>query len=118
MDNLHEPSQVNSSGDESKDDKAIAIFSYLWILWIAAYILYEKKKSEFNLFHLRQGLGLFMFWIINVILSSFLPAVISLIIYIAIAVFEVLGIISALRGEQKELPFIGKFINDNLKNFR
>ncbi len=118
MDNIQEPSQANSSGRESNDDKAIAIFSYLWILWIAAYILYEKKKSEFNLFHLRQGLGLFIIWIINVILNNFLPAMFGLTIYIAIAVFEIMGIISAVKGEQKELPLIGKFINDNLKNFK
>ncbi len=118
MNNVQEPSQANSSNQENKDDKAIAVFSYLWILWIAAYILYEKKKSGFNLFHLRQGLGLFIIWIINVILSSFLPATISFILYIAIAVFEIIGIISALKGEQKELPLIGKFINDNLKNFK
>ncbi len=118
MDNIQEPLQANSSNQENKDDKAITIFSYLWILWIAAYILYEKKKSDFNLFHLRQGLGLFIIWIINVILSSFLPATISFILYIAIAVFEIIGIISALKGEQKELPLIGKFINDNLKNFK
>lgn len=115
MDNIQEPNQTNAA---NKDDKAIAIFSYLWILWIAAYILYEKKKSEFNLFHLRQGLGLFIIWIINVILSSFIPASISLVIYLAIAVFEIIGIISAIKGEQKELPLIGKFINNNLKNFK
>ncbi|MCF6240226.1 MAG: hypothetical protein L3J74_02635 [Bacteroidales bacterium] len=118
MDNIQEPSQTNSSNQETNDDKALAIFSYLWILWIAAYILYEKKKSEFNLFHLRQGLGLFIIWIINVILSNFLPAMLSLFIYLAIAVFEIIGIILAVKGEQKELPLIGKFINDNLKNFK
>ncbi len=115
---MEEPEMNISFGNHENDDKAIGIFSYLWILWIAAYILYEKKKSAFNLFHLRQGLGLFIIWLLVVILSNFLPAWISLLLYIVIAVFEILGIISVINGQTKELPFIGKFINENLKNFK
>ena len=117
MENLNEQNDVSSAGNKANNDKIVGILSYLWILWIVAYILYGKEKSDFKLFHIRQGLGLFIIWLIVVILSNFLPSIINLFLYVAITVFEIIGIISVLNGEQKELPFIGEFINENLKNF-
>ncbi len=120
MENLDEQNVENTTGgDSANDDKLIGILSYLGILWVVAYILYGKKKSEYNLFHLRQGLGIFILLIINTIIGR-IPVIgwLSIFIGIAILVFAIMGIIGAAKGEQKELPLIGGFIKENLKTFK
>jgi len=121
MENIDEKNlDTPTGGDSANDDKVIGILSYLGLLWIVAYIIYNNKKSEYNIFHLRQGLGLLILGIANMIISAipFIGWLIGFVVFIAIVVFMVMGIIAAANGEQKELPFIGKFINDNLKNFK
>ena len=120
MENLDEQNVDNTTGgDSANDDKIIGILSYLGILWIVAYILYGKKKSEYNLFHLRQGLGIFIVVIANMIIGR-IPVIgwLSMFIGIAVLVFAIMGIIGAAKGEQKELPLIGGFISENLKTFK
>ncbi|MEN8119970.1 MAG: hypothetical protein ABFS35_06475 [Bacteroidota bacterium] len=121
MENMDEQNVNNTAGDDSaNDDKVIGILSYLGLLWIVAYIIYNNKKSEYNIFHLRQGLGLLIVGIANMIIGAipFIGWFLSLIIFFALIVFIIMGIIAAANGEQKELPIIGKFISENLKSFK
>ena len=119
MENLDEQNENPVGGNSTNDDKVIGILSYLGILWIVAYIIYGNKKSEYNVFHLRQGLGLFIVGIANMIIGRIpVIGVLSMFIGIALLVFMILGIINAAKGEQKELPLIGGFINENLKSFK
>jgi uncharacterized membrane protein len=119
MENIDEKDMESTETSSGTDSKAVGILSYIGLLWIVAYILYGKNKTEYNTFHIRQGLGLFILAIGNMIISK-LPVIgfISLFIYIAIFIFAIMGILGAAKGEQKELPLIGAFINDNLKNFK
>ncbi|RLD80807.1 MAG: hypothetical protein DRJ10_06955 [Bacteroidetes bacterium] len=120
MENMDEQNENTATGgDSANDDKLIGILSYFGILWIVAYILYGKKKSEYNVFHLRQGLGIFILLIANMIIGR-IPFIgwLSIFIWIAIMVFAIMGIIGAAKGEQKELPLIGGFISENLKSFK
>ena len=120
MENLDEQNVDNTTGgDSANDDKVIGILSYLGILWVVAYILYGKKKSDYNIFHLRQGLGLFIIVIANMIIGR-IPVIgwLSIFIGLAVLVFAIMGIIGAAKGEQKELPLIGGFISENLKSFK
>lgn len=121
MENLDEQNVDNTTGgDSANDDKVIGILSYLGLLWIVAYIIYNNKKSEYNIFHLRQGLGLLIVGIANMIIGAipFIGWLISLIVFFAIIAFMIIGIMAAANGEQKELPLIGKFISENLKGFK
>ncbi|RLD65568.1 MAG: hypothetical protein DRI95_08420 [Bacteroidetes bacterium] len=124
MENLDEQNVDNTTGgDSANDDKVIGILSYLGILWVIAYILYGKKKSEYNIFHLRQGLGLFIIWIglwIVGYIMAYIPLIgglIMLVLYLGVLVLMIMGIIGAANGEKKELPVLGKLINENLKGF-
>lgn len=120
MENIDEKNlETPAGGDSANDDKVIGILSYLGLLWIVAYFLYNNKKSEYNIFHLRQGLGLLIVSIIIFIIGN-IPVIrwISWIFYLAWMVLAVMGIIGAANGEKKELPFVGKFINENLKSFK
>ena len=124
MENLDEQNVDNTTGgDSANDDKVIGILSYLGILWVIAYILYGKKKSEYNIFHLRQGLGLFIIWIglwIVGYIMAYIPVIgglIMLVLYLGVLVLMIMGIIGAANGEKKELPVLGKLISENLKSF-
>ncbi|MBN1250933.1 MAG: hypothetical protein JXR51_14030 [Bacteroidales bacterium] len=119
MENLDENAQTQTPESNANDDKVIGILSYLGILWVVAYIIYGNKKTDYNLFHLKQGLGLFIVIIVLMIIGSLLVIRwFSWIFYIAYLVFAIMGIISAANGEQKPLPIIGKFFADTLKNFK
>ncbi len=71
-----------------------------------------EPKTEEGRFHANQGLVLLIFGIIVSILGGLIPFIGWLIILpvgsIAVIVFAIMGIISALNGETKELPLIGK----------
>lgn len=119
MENIDEKNTDTVESSPGTDSKAIGILSYIGLLWIIAYIMYGKNKTEYNTFHVRQGLGLFIIGIANFIIGK-IPYIgfISIFISIALLIFMIIGIIGAAKGEQKELPLIGKLINDNLKNFK
>ena len=120
MENTQGTANQNPVTPNAQDDKVIGVLSYLGILWIVAYILYGSKKTEYNLFHVRQGLGLFIMWIITYIVG-FIPFV-GWILYLVLAIFlficAIMGIISAAGGTQKPSPVVGKLIADSLKNFK
>lgn len=101
--------------------KTVAILSYITLIGlIIAFILHndDKNKSELGAFHLRQAIGIFatgmalsiaqfifvfipfLGWLINVALTVSM---------IALFVFWILGIISAINQEKKEVPFVGAF---------
>lgn len=102
--------------DESADfdpadidkNKIFAAIAYLGILVLIP--IFAAKGSKFARFHSNQGLILFIIDIILYILVK-IP-VIKFFAYIAdIAVFAlaIYGIINAITGKAKRLPFIGKF---------
>ena len=114
----------NTGATDPNDDKLIAILSYFGILWIVSYILYGNKKSEFNAFHLRQGLGMIILYIVAMILAfilAFIPylgALLVFVLYIGLLVLWIMGLIGAIQGTQKPLPLIGSQIQDMLKGIK
>lgn len=118
---------VNQGNVDPNDDKVIGILSYLGILWIVAYILYGNKKSTYNHFHVKEGLGLLITWVALYIFGfiiGFVPIInfiigfLMIFVYIGVFVLIVLGVINAANGENKPLPVIGKFTDSILKNFK
>ena len=118
---------ANTGVANPEDDKLIGILSYLGLLWIVAFILYGNKKTEYNKFHVKEGLGLFIFivaiFILNFIMLripfiNILWAILIIFIYIFYLVLIVIGIINAANGAQKPLPLVGKLITAKfLANF-
>lgn len=119
---------VNSTADitnefDSKDieqNKVMALLSYLGILVLIP--IFGAKDSKFARFHANQGLILciacILYGITYSVLSGiilaiswrlyFLVSIIGLVGF-AFAILAVIGIINALNGKAKELPFIGKY---------
>lgn len=96
------------------DGKTISIISYFtWIGWIIAFILYNSNKSQLAAYHIRQTLVLHILAIIVYILQImllFVPflgwAIIGL-LWIGLVVLWILGLVSAVNGQEKPIPVIG-----------
>ncbi len=94
-----------------ESNKLMAAISYIWILFLVP--LFAAKDDAFARFHANQGLVLLIANIIvgiaGVILA-FIPIVggiISGVLGVACFVLMIIGIINALKGDMKPLPFIG-----------
>ncbi len=129
MENTEEKTVNENTGvADANDDKLIGILSYLGILWIVSFILYGNKKTEYNKFHVKEGLGLIIFWAALYILSfimAYIPiiniiwGIVMIFVWIFILVLIIIGIINAANGAQKPLPLISKLITQKfLANFK
>ena len=83
------------------DKKLTGIVAYItWVGLLLAFILGDRKGAKF---HLNQALVL---WIVGSI-AGFIPLV-GWIVSIFCFVCVVMGLISACKGEEKEVPLLGK----------
>ena len=92
------------------EGKTAAIISYITIIGtIIAFIMNNSTKNTFASFHIRQMLGLSLLSIINSWgigrLAGF--GTISMIIGLGIFVLWVIGLIGAVKGEEKSVPLLG-----------
>ncbi len=113
----------NAITDKDKSDgKVMAIIAYLGILVFIP--LLTQKNNRFVMFHVQQGLGLFIAWVILWILFMFIDrmlfsnmmtfplcggSIIYGVIKLGLFILMILGIINASKGEMKELPVVGGF---------
>jgi uncharacterized membrane protein len=78
-------------------------------------LLTEDKDDPFVKFHVKQGMALFVLWFTLGIVSMvpFIGWVVPILMLGVIALMAI-GITGALKGQQLQLPFIGKYA-DNFK---
>ena len=105
-----------------ENGKTAAIISYFTIIgWLIAYFaMHKDNKTAFGSYQLRQTLlfsiiTIAVGWIFNfivgmLIISSGIFALIYIIniIYIGLFIIWIIGLIGAINGEQKPMPFIGE----------
>ena len=93
------------------NNKLYNVLSYL-NLWLIGLLVAPNDQDV--KFHVNQGIILTIGWVAAGILSfilAFIPIlgwVLAFAIYVFIGVLAIMGIINAAKGEQKELPIIGK----------
>ena len=94
------------------DRKATNIVAYITLVgWLLAYVVGDRYNSRF---HLNQALVLFLanvVWGIVAKILAFIPILgwIALGVgYLVLFVFWVMGLVSAIQGEEKPLPLIGE----------
>jgi len=106
---------------DAEDNKIMGVLAYLGILVLVP--IFAAKESPFARFHANQGLILLIAYIALYIVVAILNAVmitisftlvaitglITTLLWLVILVFVIIGIINAVKGEMKELPFIGKY---------
>jgi uncharacterized membrane protein len=100
------------------DQKTISWVSYVTIIgWVIALITYNGSpdKSSLAKFHLRQSLGLFATWLACYIGFAIIGFIIPFLWFLiplcglAILIFWIIGLISAVNGEEKPVPILGEF---------
>lgn len=88
------------------DKKTTGIVAYLTIIgWIVAYLAGDKAGAKF---HLNQGLVVHLAFLVLAIMAH-IPIIRMFVWILRIAVFAcgVLGIIYAIREQDKEIPLLG-----------
>ncbi len=97
----------NNVNKDIEDNKVIAALAYI-IFFLP---LIVAKDSEFGKFHANQGLILLLLGFAVSIVGTIIPFIGWFIIApiggLVVMVLGILGIINALNGVEKELPFIG-----------
>ncbi len=104
----------DNSVSELAGGKTIAIVSYLTIIGlVVALVMNMEKKDKFAAFHIRQMLGLGLLsvasWMVSVIP---LLIVITLPFNLFLMALWVMGLISAINGEVKPIPVLGRYFQD------
>jgi len=104
---------------DAEDNKLMALLSYIGPLCIVPLVTGDYKKSPFVHFHVNQGLVLFLssviwsiaqwpvYMVLRTIKMGLLSPLFSL-LSLAFLILAIIGIVSALNGQAKELPVIGK----------
>jgi|TARA_R110000737_G_C14623511_1_gene494090 uncharacterized membrane protein len=102
-------------------DKIISILAYIpFIGWIIALILNSDKAADeksYNAFHLRQGLGLFIVYLIYSLLSwlitwiPYLGIFADRVIVFIFIIIAIMGILNASKGMKKPLPLFGEKVD-------
>ncbi|MFM9825320.1 hypothetical protein [Flavobacterium sp.] len=98
--------------------KTAAITSYILIIGVfIAMSMNSEEKNSFASFHIRQALGLSITFIsLGLIISNFDSPMISISMWIFLSVLWTYGIFSAINGETKPIPLLGKYFQKWLEN--
>lgn len=92
-----------------EEGKSIAITSYILMVGVLiALSMNAENKNPFASFHIRQGLGLTLtFIILGVSISSFESIYVAAPMWVFISVLTIYGIFTAAKGETTPLPLLG-----------
>ena len=114
---LSEMPEVPGGDDkEIEEGKTFAAIGYLGILFLVP--LLAAKDNKFAHFHAKQGMVLFIAFIICAIIASILfiipfigwfllGPIAWLVVFIGGAVLAIMGIVKALQGEYWKMPVLG-----------
>jgi uncharacterized membrane protein len=100
------------------EGKSIAITSYILIVGVLiALSMNSENKNQFASFHIRQGLGLTLtFIIVGVSIASFESIFIAAPMWIFVSVLTMYGIFTAAKGETTPLPLLGNLFQKWFKS--
>ncbi|CAM4035331.1 MULTISPECIES: DUF4870 domain-containing protein [Gillisia] len=92
-----------------ENGKSAAIVAYLTIIGtIIAYFMNNDTKNSFASFHIRQALGIHItYFVLGAFVSIFDSWMVSYSFWIFIIILWGYGLVTAIQGEQKEVPILG-----------
>ncbi|WP_373056305.1 hypothetical protein [Zunongwangia sp. H14] len=101
-----------------KEGKTAAIIAYITIVGtIIAYFMNLDEKHKTASFHIRQALGIhILFYLMGILASMFTGYMIPTAFYIFVLVLWIFGLVTAIQGEQKEIPLLGSFFQKIFKS--
>jgi uncharacterized membrane protein len=91
----------------NKDRRLYGILAYLGILIVVPFLI--AKEDSFVMFHLKQGLLVFIVWMLLISTPLFLNFLypVHVLISLFLLFMVVMGIKNVLDEKEKELPLIG-----------
>lgn len=100
------------------EGRSIAITSYILIVGVLiALSMNSENKNKFASFHIRQGLGLTLtFIVLGVSISSFESIMVAAPMWIFISILTIYGIFTAAKGEITPLPLLGNLFQKWFKS--
>lgn len=99
--------------------KTMAIIAYITIFGLLiAFIMNNDKKNTFAAYHIRQCVGLGAVGLASYIIGKipFIGWIASILISIFLLVLWIIGLISAINGEEKPVPVLGEKFQEWFKN--
>lgn len=89
--------------------KTTAVVAYITIFGtIIAYFLNNESKNPFASFHIRQALGIHIsYFLLGALVSIFDNWMATYAFWIFIFILWGYGIVTAIQGEEKEVPLLG-----------
>lgn len=89
--------------------KSAAIVAYLTLIGtIIAYFMNNETKNTFASFHIRQALGIHItYFLLGAFVSIFDTLMVTYAFWIFIIILWGYGLMTAIQGEQKEVPLLG-----------
>ncbi len=103
--------RLDSNNNPGVDEgKKTAIISHFWIIGLViAFIMNMNKKNYFASFYIRQMIGLNLLQFLNgAIIYKYFGSTLGWIIGVMIFILWVISLISAIQGEEKEVPVVGE----------
>lgn len=100
-----------------QEGKTAAIISYIW--WpglIIAFIMNNNKRNYFTSFHIRQSIGLSIISFFISILTRFAFPIVGSALFLGLFVLYAIGILGAIKEEEKEVPFLGEKFQEWFRN--
>lgn len=93
----------------STEEKVYSVFAYFGVLCLVSLLL--KRDNSYIMFHVRQGIVLFIIEVIANVFSviPFLGFISFILVMIVCGLLSVIGIIEAVRGNKWEMPFVSEW---------
>ncbi len=103
---------VKSAGAD--DDKVFAFLGVFLTVIGFIIVLLAKKDSKYAMYYAKQGLVLFIAWMIAWVIGFLtmfilIGFIVMPILYVIVFILWIIGIVYSLSGEMKPIPVIGKY---------
>jgi uncharacterized membrane protein len=120
-----QPAAVPTLPKEVEEGRTFAILSYaLGLIGLPFFLIpLIMRNNEFSLYHSKQCLLLWLGGIVVSIVGVPLIAVCIGLILVPVAglflvVLDIMGLVNAIKGEQKPVPLIGKYADEWFKGLK
>ncbi len=110
----------------TSDSKTIALISYLTLIgWIIAFVMHGNNKTNLGAFHLRQSAFLMLlaialytvqFFLLFIPYIGWMLSTLFGILGLGLFILWIMGLLSAINGEEKPLPVFGDKIQQLLSS--
>ncbi|MFC6860461.1 hypothetical protein [Zunongwangia atlantica] len=109
---------MNQAQNTSKNGKTTAIVAYITIIgFIIAIFMNMDDKDKLASFHIRQAFGAhIIFYLLGAVASMFSDLFIPSAFYLVSVIIWIYGLVAAVQGEFKMIPYIGVYFQKWFKS--